>query len=110
MACRSSVSHTTQTLNTDRPSGTSYEMIWAAERMVPSTLYLLFELQPATRMPSTSSDVMASKKKTAEEMDAPVHAGVSGNTEKPTNTAVKMTMGATRNRNLSAPAGMMSSF
>ena len=60
-------------------------MIWAAERMVPSILYLLFELHPARMMPITSNETMASKKNSADEMLAPVHCGASGITAKPAN-------------------------
>src|SRR5215470_5147488 len=41
----------------ERPAGISYEMICAAERMPPRSDHLLFDAQPAMRMPTTTSDV-----------------------------------------------------
>ena len=41
----------------ERPAGISYEMICAAERMPPSSDHLLFDAQPAIRMPTTTSAV-----------------------------------------------------
>src|SRR5688572_14744845 len=94
MACRSSVPQTTVTHSTERPRGISYETICAAERMVPKTLYLLFELHPAIMMPITSRETMAMRKKTPEEMAAPDHDGLRGSTAKPANTETKMMTGA----------------
>ena len=93
-----------------RPIGTSYEMICAAERMVPSILYLLLELHPATTIPITSSEIIASKKNSAEEKLAPAHDDDSGITAKPANTAVKIISGEILKRKESAFAGVMSSF
>src|SRR5688572_4860271 len=93
-----------------RPSGTSYEIICAADRIVPSMLYLLFELQPAITIPMTSREIMASKKNNAEEKLAPAQEDESGITAKPANTAVKIIRGAILKRKESAFAGVMSSF
>ena len=44
------------------PIAISYEIIWALDRNPPSSEYLLFELQPASVMPKTPSDAIASVK------------------------------------------------
>jgi hypothetical protein len=41
----------------ESPAGISYEMICAAERMPPKSDHLLFDAQPAIRMPTTTSAV-----------------------------------------------------
>ena len=95
---------------TDRPNGTSYEIICAADLIVPNMLYLLLELHPAITIPITSSDTMANKKNNAVPMPDPLHDGPSGITAKPAKTLANMTMGAIRNKKLSALAGTISSF
>src|SRR5687768_11061058 len=99
--------HTHTTL---KPIGTSYEIICAADRIVPSMLYLLLELHPATTIPITSSEIIASKKNSAEEKVAPDQDADSGITAKPANTAVKIISGAILNRKESDFAGVISSF
>src|SRR3569833_1196416 len=42
-----------------KPAGISYEMICAAERIAPKIEYLLFEPQPAIRMPKVSIEMIA---------------------------------------------------
>src|SRR5690606_11096784 len=95
---------------TERPRGTSYETIWAADRKVLSMLYLLCDDQPAMMMPITSSEIMASRKNKPEATDAPAHVGLSGRKAKPAKTAVKIISGAIRNSTGSALAGTMSSL
>ena len=85
-------------------------MIWAADRNVPSMLYLLFDDHPAIMIPTTSNDTMASKKKTPEDTVDPDHEADNGNTAKPANTATKMRTGAVLNSHPLALAGTMSSF
>src|SRR5688500_9899729 len=99
-----------QTQRMLKPSGTSYEMICAAERMVPSILYLLLELHPATTIPITSSDIIAMRKNNADEKVAPDHDGESGSTAKPAKTEVKIMTGAILKRGESDLAGVISSF
>jgi hypothetical protein len=55
------------------------------------------ELQPAIKIPTTSNETIASKKKTPELTPEPGHDGPSGITEKPTKTARKITKGASLN-------------
>lgn len=99
-----------QTHNTLRPSGTSYEIICAAERIVPSILYLLFELQPAMTIPITSREIIASKKNNADEKVAPGQEAESGRTANPAKTEAKMTTGASLKSGASDFAGTISSF
>ena len=47
----------------DMPIAISYEIIWALERRPPSSAYLLFDDQPASTMPYTPSDEIASVKR-----------------------------------------------
>src|SRR6478672_9890084 len=99
-----------QTQTTEMLRGTSYEIICAADRMVPSILYLLLELHPAMMIPNTSNDIIASKKNKPELMEEPDHSGVSGRTAKPVKTAAKIIMGASLNNALSAFRGTISTF
>src|SRR5688572_1281957 len=98
------------THKTDRPRGTSYEIICAAERNVPSVLYLLLELHPAIIIPITSNETKASRKNIPEVIPAPGQDGERGITEKPVNTDAKIKMGASLKSLASARAGTMSSF
>ena len=85
-------------------------MSCAADRIVPIMLYLLFELQPAITMPITSSEIMASKKKSADEKLAPVHDADIGITANPAKTDANIMMGANLKSCDCDLAGVMSSF
>ncbi len=99
-----------ETHNTERPKGISYEMIWAADLKVPSMLYLLLDDQPAMTIPITSSETMAIKKKTPDEMVDPDHDDDNGNTAKPQKTATKIKIGAALKSHALALPGTISSF
>src|ERR1700712_1965464 len=59
ISCRFSVCVIITTEIIANPAGISYEMICAAERMAPNMEYLLFDPQPAIRMPRVSIEIMA---------------------------------------------------
>ena len=58
------VSVSTTIVRIDSPIDSSYEIICAPLRMAPMSEYLLLELQPASRMPTTPIDEAAIRKKT----------------------------------------------
>src|SRR5690606_4623217 len=105
MACRSSVWLIMHTHKMDSPKGISYDMICAADLKVPSKLYLLLDAQPAMMMPTTSSEMMAIRKKRPDDTVDPDQSGASGRKAKPANTAAKMIRGAILNNQVSAFAG-----
>ena len=58
------VSVSTTIVRIDSPIDSSYEIICAPLRMAPMSEYLLLELHPASRMPTTPIDEAAIRKKT----------------------------------------------
>ncbi len=58
------VSVSTMIVRIERPIESSYEIICAPLRMAPMSEYLLLELHPASRMPTTPIDDAAIMKKT----------------------------------------------
>ncbi len=99
-----------QAHRTDNPRGTSYEISCATDRNAPNVLYLLLELHPAAMIPMTSSDRMASRKKTPDESIEPVQKADRGKKANPVNTIPKISNGASRKSLPSAAVGTMSSF
>ena len=68
-ACRATISEncmvsvSTMIVRIERPIESSYEIICAPLRMAPMSEYLLLELHPASRMPTTPIDEAAIIKK-----------------------------------------------
>ena len=85
-------------------------MIWAAERNVPSMLYLLLEDQPAMIIPITSRDTIANRKNIPDGMVEPDQDDDNGRTAKPEKTETKIKIGYILKSHAFALAGTISSF
>ena len=65
---------------------------------------------PASRTPNTSLDSTASMKNAPTDKSCATSAGANGSAMNPQNAAQNARYGASRNRTVSAPAGVLSSF
>ena len=100
----------------EKPCGTSYEIIWAADRRPPRSENLLFEAQPPRMMPYTPMVAMATTKSrptltsVMNQLKAPVRSeeGPKGITEKITSAGPTTRQGAITKAHRTARSGMMS--
>src|ERR1043166_3609879 len=88
----------------------SYETIWAAERKLPRNAYLELDAQPAMMTPYTPIDVIAITYSKPASMLASTNSGLNGTTAHAASAGAIVIAGASTNRNLLAPVGMMISL
>ena len=84
------------TTTSDRPIATSYEIICAAERMLPRKAYFEFDDQPARMMPYTPIDVTAMTKSRPALTLATTRNSLNGMTAQATSAGAKAKTGASR--------------
>src|SRR3982751_4283278 len=79
----------------ERPNGTSYDTICAAERRPPMSEYLLFDAQPPRMIPYTPVDVRArtSSSPTLTRAEMNVGPGPNGIRQKTMNVGIKGSIG-----------------
>src|SRR3954471_13085541 len=103
----------------DMPIAISYDTIWALERNPPSSAYLLFDDQPASTMPYTPSDAMASVNRKPTGRSATTigmrpqresHGAPNGMTAQATSAGMNASIGASRKMGLFTCPGIVSSF
>ncbi|GES08077.1 hypothetical protein Amac_016720 [Acrocarpospora macrocephala] len=98
------------TLEAASTSGSSYDISCAADRIPPSTEYLLPDDHPAMIDPSTPTPMTASTKNSPASRSTPYRPGPTGMTIITTRYGTSATAGAILKMARSAAAGMTSSF
>src|SRR5713226_4654890 len=96
----------------ERPNGTSYDTICAAERRPPISEYLLFDAQPPRMMPYTPVEVSAriNSSPTFTRVTANVGGGPNGIRQKTMNAGISGSIGPRKYATFSALLGTMSSL
>src|SRR5918993_5013478 len=112
MVTRSSEPVIISTPTIERPNGTSYETICAAERRPPISEYLLFDAQPPRMIPYTAVDVRAriSSSPTFTRVTVNVGGGPYGIRQKTMNAGISGQIGPRKYATFSALDGTMSSL
>merc|ERR1712225_45556 len=92
------------------PMDTSYEIIWAAERMAPRKAYFEFDAHPAMMIPYTASELMANRYLIPRFTSASTIPSPNGMTAYPSKLSIKVITGAARNSQVLAFDGTTDSL